>query len=87
MDQWNAPEGFSVNVASANASQVGFLGPLFSLGKFHLVKMHLEVTGRSHKPDMNVKLIERSFVHLCTCYPTLRINSPLSMDLNSESNG
>jgi hypothetical protein len=28
VDQWNAPEGFSVNVASANASQVGiFMGP------------------------------------------------------------
>jgi hypothetical protein len=31
VDQWNAPEGFSVNVASANATQVGiFVGsPLF----------------------------------------------------------
>jgi hypothetical protein len=43
MDQWNAPAGFSVNVASANASQVPFcfgLYPAF-LGMFGQQASHI----------------------------------------------
>ncbi|XP_072969615.1 DNA damage-binding protein 1 [Typha angustifolia] len=69
LDQWNAPSGFSINVASANATQV-----LLATGGGHLVYLEIE----------KAKLVEVKHIQLEYAISCLDIN-PIGENSNYSS--